>query len=55
MLSAYDPRGLRRSISVIDELKRQGVEHADRGAVRPATLQTDAMGFVPLLEKGLPT
>ena len=53
-MSAYDPRGLRRSISVIDELKRQGVEQADRGAVRPVTHQTAAKGFVRLLEKGLP-
>ncbi|WP_233855339.1 LacI family DNA-binding transcriptional regulator [Paraburkholderia sp. HD33-4] len=55
VLSADDPRGLRRSMSVIDELKRHGVGDVPLEVMpAPATLQTGREGFVRLLEKGLP-
>ncbi|SAK80101.1 LacI family transcription regulator [Caballeronia glebae] len=55
VLSADDPRGLRRSTSFIDELKRQGIESVPMEVLpAPATLQTGREGFVRLLEKDLP-
>jgi LacI family gluconate utilization system Gnt-I transcriptional repressor len=55
VLSADDPRGLRRSMSVIDELKRQGVEDVPiEVRPAPATLQTGREGFASLFEKGRP-
>jgi LacI family gluconate utilization system Gnt-I transcriptional repressor len=55
VLSADDPRGVRRSMSLIDELKRHGVDDVPMEVLRaPATLQTGREGFVRLLEKGLP-
>jgi LacI family gluconate utilization system Gnt-I transcriptional repressor len=55
VLSADDPRGLRRSMSVIDELKRQGVGDVPiEVRPAPATLQTGREGFASLFEKGLP-
>lgn len=55
VLSADDPRGLRRSLSVIDELKRQGVDEVPIEVLAaPATLQTGREGFVRLLKRGLP-
>nr|WP_175817389.1 LacI family DNA-binding transcriptional regulator [Burkholderia diffusa] len=55
VLSADDPRGLRRSMSVIDELQCQGVKDIPMEVMpAPATLQTGREGFVRLLEKGLP-
>lgn len=55
ILSADDPRGLRRSASIIDELKRHGVGDVPMVVLpAPATLQTGREGFVRLLENALP-
>ncbi|SAK88553.1 LacI family transcription regulator [Caballeronia calidae] len=55
VLSADDPRGLRRSGSIVEELKRHGVHDVPMEVLRaPATLQTGREGLVRLLEKGLP-
>jgi len=55
ILSADDPRGLRRSLSVIGELKRHDVGDVPMVVLpAPATLQTGREGFVRLLEKDLP-
>jgi LacI family gluconate utilization system Gnt-I transcriptional repressor len=55
VLSADDPRGLQRSMSVIDELKRHGIDDVPMEVLpAPATLQSGRESFVRLLEKGLP-
>ncbi|KXU94233.1 GntR family transcriptional regulator [Caballeronia megalochromosomata] len=55
VLSADDPRGLRRSRSVIEELKRHGVDDVPMHVLpAPATLQTGREGFVRILEGELP-
>ncbi|VXC69814.1 LacI family transcription regulator [Burkholderia sp. 8Y] len=55
ILTADDPRGMRRSTSLIDELKRHDMDDVPMQVVpAPATLQTGREGFVRLLDQGLP-
>jgi LacI family transcriptional regulator, gluconate utilization system Gnt-I transcriptional repressor len=55
VVSADDPRGMRRSISVMEELKRHGIIDVPMEVLpAPATLQTGREALVRLLEKGLP-
>ncbi|WP_248323032.1 LacI family DNA-binding transcriptional regulator [Caballeronia sp. Sq4a] len=55
VLSADDPRGVRRSMSLIDELKRHGTDDVPIEVLpAPATLQTGREGFARLLDRGLP-
>ncbi|MDR5857718.1 LacI family DNA-binding transcriptional regulator [Caballeronia sp. LZ062] len=55
VLSADDPRGVRRSTSLIDELKRHGAGEVPMVILpAPATLQTGREGLVRLLDRGLP-
>ena len=55
VVSAGDPRGLRRSRSVIAELERHGVHHVPLEILpAPATPQAGRDGFARMLEHGLP-
>ncbi|CAB3802494.1 HTH-type transcriptional regulator GntR [Paraburkholderia caffeinitolerans] len=55
VLSADDPRGMRRSMSIVEELRRHGVENVPMEILpAPATLQAGREGFARLLERGLP-
>jgi LacI family gluconate utilization system Gnt-I transcriptional repressor len=55
VVSADDPRGLRRSHSVIRELQRYGADHVPIEVLQaPATLQTGREGLIRMLKTGLP-
>jgi LacI family gluconate utilization system Gnt-I transcriptional repressor len=55
VVSADDPRGLQRSHSVIDELKRHGIDSVPMEVLKaPATLQSGREGLVRMAQNGLP-
>ncbi|VVD78641.1 HTH-type transcriptional regulator GntR [Pandoraea cepalis] len=55
LMSADDPRGMRRSISIVEALKAHGMDDVPLEVLpAPATLQAGREGFVRLLDKGLP-
>ncbi|QBC32915.1 GntR family transcriptional regulator [Pandoraea sp. XY-2] len=55
LMSADDPRGIRRSISIVEALREHGMDDVPLEVLpAPATLQAGREGFVRLLDKGLP-
>lgn len=55
LMSADDPRGMRRSISIVEALKAHGMDDVPLEVLpAPATLQAGREGFVRLLDNGLP-
>ncbi|VVD82359.1 HTH-type transcriptional regulator GntR [Pandoraea soli] len=55
LMSADDPRGMRRSFSIVEALREHGMDDVPLEVLpAPATLQAGREGFIRLLDKGLP-